>query len=83
MVWPLLGFCWWLSGKEFRLPIQEVWVDLWVGKIALEKEMVTHASILAWEISWTEELGWLWSSSVRFSRSVVSDSLQPHGGYRP
>ena len=24
---------------------------------ALEKEMVTHCSILAWEIPWTEESG--------------------------
>ena len=23
-----------------------------------EKEMATHSSILAWEISWTEEPGW-------------------------
>ena len=23
----------------------------------LEKEMATHSSILAWEISWTEEVG--------------------------
>ena len=63
MVWPLLGFCWWLSGKEFQLPIQEMWVDLCDGKTPLGKEMPTHSSILAWEISWTEELGWLWSSS--------------------
>ena len=27
----------------------------------LEKEMATHASILAWEIPWTEELGGLQS----------------------
>ena len=26
---------------------------------ALEKEMVTHSSILAWEIPWTEEPGGL------------------------
>ena len=32
-------------------------LDPWVGKIPLEKEIVTHSSILAWEISWTEELG--------------------------
>ena len=25
--------------------------------LALEKEMATHSSILAWEISWTEEPG--------------------------
>ena len=28
------------------------WEDL------LEKEMVAHSSILAWEILWTEELGY-------------------------
>ena len=27
----------------------------------LEKEMATHSGILAWEISWTEEPGWLQS----------------------
>ena len=27
----------------------------------LEKEMATPSSILAWEISWTEEPGGLWS----------------------
>ena len=27
----------------------------------LEKEMVTHSRILAWEIPWTEELGGLQS----------------------
>ena len=25
----------------------------------LEEEMATYSSILAWEIPWTEELGWL------------------------
>ena len=25
----------------------------------LEKEMATHSRILAWEIPWTEEAGWL------------------------
>ena len=33
----------------------------WVGKIPLEKGMATHSSILAWEISWTEEPGGLQS----------------------
>ena len=43
----------------------------------LEQEMAAHSSILAWEISRTEECGWLLSqfSSVQFSRSVMSDSL--------
>ena len=31
--------------------------DPWVGKILWEKEMATHAYILAWRISWLEEPG--------------------------
>ena len=31
----------------------------------LEKEMATHSSILAWEISWTEEPGGLQSMGSR------------------
>ena len=31
----------------------------WVGKIPWRREMVTHPSILAWEIPWTEEPGGL------------------------
>ena len=27
--------------------------------ISLEKKMATHSIILAWEITWTEEPGWL------------------------
>ena len=35
----------------------------------LEKEMATHSSILAWEISWTEELGGLQSMGLHKSRT--------------
>ena len=31
------------------------------GDDPLEKEMATHSSILAWEIPWPEEPGWLQS----------------------
>ena len=31
----------------------------------LENRMVTHSSILAWRISWTEEPGWLQSTGLR------------------
>ena len=44
----------------------------------LEKKRATHSNILAWEIPWTEDPGRLPPSSVQFSCSVVSDSLQPH-----
>ena len=45
-----------------RLPImQETWVQSLGGEELLEKELTTHSSILAWEISWTEEPGRLQS----------------------
>ena len=40
---------------------QEPWDQSLGQKDPLEKEMATHSSILAWEISWTEEPGWLQS----------------------
>ena len=54
----------------------QVWSLDWED--ALQKGMETHSSILAWKIPWTEEPGRLQLSSVQFSRSVMSDSLQPH-----
>ena len=35
--------------------IWETWVESLGQEDSLEKEMATHSSILAWEISWTEE----------------------------
>ena len=36
---------------------QEMWVLSLGREGSLEEEMVTHSSILVWEISWTEEPG--------------------------
>ena len=36
---------------------QETWVGSLGWEDALEKAMVTHSSILAWEFPWTEEPG--------------------------
>ena len=36
---------------------------------SLEKEMVTHSSILAWEIPWTE--GVLWATFSKWGRKRV------------
>ena len=33
--------------------------------------MATHSSILAWEIPWTEELGWLQSMGVTKSQTQL------------
>ena len=43
----------WLSSKEFTCRRHRFlgWEDL------LKKEMTTHASILSWEIPWTQEPG--------------------------
>ena len=38
---------------------QEMWVQSLGREDPLEKEMATHASVLAWEILWTEEPGGL------------------------
>ena len=35
--------------------MQETWVQFLGWEDALEKEMATHSSILAWRIPWTEE----------------------------
>ena len=50
-----VGLPWWLSGKEFHLPMQEMQVQSLGPGDPLEKEMGTHSSILAWRIPWTEE----------------------------
>ena len=48
-----------------NLPMmQETWVQSLGWEDPLEKEMATHASILAWEIPWTEEPGGLQSMGL-------------------
>ena len=42
--------------------MQEIWAQSLGQEDPLEKEMATHSSILAWEISWTEEPGKLQST---------------------
>ena len=37
--------------------MQEMWVGSLGWEDALEKDMATHSSILAWRIPWTEESG--------------------------
>ena len=59
----------WLSGKRiclrYRRCVQEMWIWSLGQKDPLEKEMVTHSSILAWEISWKEETGGLQSMGLQ------------------
>ena len=37
------------------LLMQETWVQYLDGENPLEKELVTHSSVLAWRIPWTEK----------------------------
>ena len=39
--------------------VQEMWVLYLDQEDLLGEEIATHSSILAWEIPWTEEPGWL------------------------
>ena len=48
--------------------------DPWVWKILLKKEVANHLSILAWEISWTEEPGGLQSLGLQKSQTCLRDS---------
>ena len=50
-----MGLPKWLRGKESACQFKGQMFNPWVGKIPLEKEMVTYSSILAWRISWTEK----------------------------
>ena len=48
--------------------MQETWVRFLGREDALEEEVATHSSILAWKILWTEEPGRLqsmWLQRVR------------------
>ena len=44
-----------------------------LAKDPLEKETATHSNILAWEILWTEEPGWLQSMGSLMSWTQLSN----------
>ena len=60
MAYFLLGFP---GGLVVMNPpaLQKTWVRSLGQKDALEEEMATHSSVLAWRIPWTEEPGGLQS----------------------
>ena len=49
--------------------VQETGVGSLGWEDTLEEEMATHASIFAWEIPWTEELGGLQSVESQKSQT--------------
>ena len=57
---------------------QEMQVGSLGREDALEKEMVTHSSILAWEIPWTEEPGELQSMGSQRVRHNLATKQQQH-----
>ena len=58
------------------LAMWETWVRSLGWEDALEKEMATHSSILAWKIPWTEELGGL--QSMGGKESDTTERLHFH-----
>ena len=52
---------------------QETWLRPLGREDPLEEEMVTHSSVLAWEIPWTEEPGRLQSMGSQKSQTQLSD----------
>ena len=61
-----------------NLPAMQVTQETWVWSLGqedpLEKEMVTHSSILAWRIPWTEESGELQSIGLqRVGRNLAHE----------
>ena len=62
-IYGILYFCWdsLMAQMVKKLPaMQETWVRSLGWEDALEKGMVTHSSILAWRIPWTEQPGTLY-----------------------
>ena len=55
-----------MAQKLKNLPVmQETQVRSLDWDDPLGKEMVTHSSVLAWKILWTEEPGWLQSMGIQ------------------
>ena len=50
--------------------IQETWVQCLCQEGPLEKVMITHSSIFAWRISWTEEPGGLQSIALDMTKET-------------
>ena len=61
--------------------MQETQVSSLGWEDPLERGMVTHSSILAWRIPWTEEPGQLQSMGLqRVGHDVVTKQQQQNGG---
>ena len=76
----LKEFPWWLSGKEYACNAGDLGL---IPELEdpLEKEMVTHSNILAWEIPWTEEPGRLQFMGSQKSWTQLSDLVNKFQTY--
>ena len=71
----VIGFPGGSDVKESACQSRRLGFDLWVGKIPLKTGMVTHSSILAWRIPWTEESGGLQSMGSESGEVQITESL--------
>ena len=55
--------------------MQGTWVRSLGGEDALEKEMATHSSILAWEIPWIKKPGGLQSMRSQESDTTLLEGM--------
>ena len=68
-MYPIMGLSGGSAVKNWlSLSVQEMQVQSLGQEDPLEKEMATHSSILAWEITWTEEPGSLQSIGLQTVR---------------
>ena len=58
--------------------MQETQVQSLGQEDPLERELVTHSSILAWEIPWTEETGGIQSMDPRVGYILVTNQQQSY-----
>ena len=70
----LTGFPGCSDAKE-SAAVQKTQVQSLGWEDPLEKEMATHSSILAWEIPWTEQPGWLQSVGSQKNWTQFSDKI--------
>ena len=63
--------------------VQETWVGSLGWEDPLEEEMVPHASILAWEVPWTEDPGGLQSMGHKESDTTERLGTGTHSQISP
>ena len=59
----------WVKNPPAMQKMKETWVRYLGWEDPLEEDMVTHSSILAWRITWTEEPGGATVHGVEKSRT--------------